>query len=164
MERIRQRLKAMQALKSKGQTIEQMVTKEIENDAFPLSPSPNTKTYDVVYVVIDKKEFNTAYTDITGQFPMRSSRGNQYILVGYHFDANCIHGIAIKDRTATTLTAAWQTLHDLFGKAGAAPNTYVMDNEISSDLKDALQVNQTTYQLVPPYSHRRNLTERAIQT
>jgi len=144
MERIRQRIKAMQALKSKGQTIEQMVTNEIETDAFPPSASPNTKTYDVVYVVIDKKEFNTAYTDITGRFPMRSSQGNQYILVGYHFDANCIHGIAIKDRTATTLTVAWQKLHDLFGKAGAASNNYVMDNEISSDLKDAQQVNQIT--------------------
>lgn len=164
MERIRQRLKAMQALKSKGQTIEQIVKKEIENDAFPPSPSPNTKTHDVVYVVIDKKEFNTAYTDITGRFHMRSSRGNQYILVGYHFDANCIYGIAIKDRTATTLTAARQKLYYLFGKAGAAPNTYVMDNEISSDLKDALQVHQTTYQVVPPYLHRRNLAERAIQT
>ena len=84
---------------------------------------------------------------------MRSSQGNQYILVGYHFDANCIYGKAIKNRTATTLTAAWQSLHDLFAKAGAAPNTYVMDNEISRDLKEALHNNQTSFQLVPPYSH-----------
>ena len=39
-----------------------------------------------------------------------------------------------------------------------------MDNDISNDLKEALQKNDTTYQLVPPYSHRHNLAERAIQT
>ena len=39
-----------------------------------------------------------------------------------------------------------------------------MDNEISNDLKIALKENDTSYQLVPPYSHRRNLAERAIQT
>ena len=39
-----------------------------------------------------------------------------------------------------------------------------MNNKISYDLKEALQNNETTYQLVPPYSHRRNLAEMAIQT
>ena len=72
--------------------------------------------------------------------------------------------MAIKDRTATTLTKAWQSLHNIFAKAGVAPNTYVMDNEISQDLKEALNNENRTYQLVPPYSHRRNLAERAIQT
>ena len=39
-----------------------------------------------------------------------------------------------------------------------------MDNEISNELIEALKDNNTTYQLVPPYTHRRNLAERAIQT
>ena len=91
----------------------------------------------MAYMLIDRKELSTAYTDLTGRFPVRSSRGNQYILIGYHYDANCIHGIAVKDRKAATLTAAWQSLHDMFAKAGVAPNTYVMDNEISNDLKMA---------------------------
>ena len=51
----------------------------------------------------------------------------------------------------------------MFAKAGAAPNTYVMDNEISDGLIAALEKNQTTYQLVPLYTHRRNLAERVIQ-
>ena len=152
----------MQVLKTKGKALEQVFQEELDDDTFQQSPSPNIKTNNVAYILINKKELSTAYMDLTGRFLMRSSRGNQYILVGYHFDANCIHGIATKDRTATTLTADWQTLHDLFAKAGVAPNTYVMDNEISTDLKEALQTNKTTYQLVPPYSHRRNLAERAI--
>ena len=118
----------------------------------------------MAYVIINKNDICTAYTDLTGRFPMRSSRGNQYILLKYHYDGNCIYGTAIKDRKASTLTTAWEQLHKMFARAGAAPNTYVMDNEISNELIEALKDNNTTYQLVPPYTHRRNLAERAIQT
>ena len=52
----------------------------------------------------------------------------------------------------------------MFTQAGVALNTYVMDNEISSNFIAALTKNNTSYQLVPPHTHRRNLGERAIQT
>ena len=52
----------------------------------------------------------------------------------------------------------------MFTQAGTAPNTHVMDNEISSEFTAALTKNDTTYQLVPPHTHRRNLAERGIQT
>ena len=52
----------------------------------------------------------------------------------------------------------------MFRQADAAPNTYVIDNEISSDFIAALTKNNTSYQLVPPHTHHRNLGERAIQT
>ena len=52
----------------------------------------------------------------------------------------------------------------MFTLAGTAPNTYVMDNEISHEFTTALTSNNTTYQLVPPHTHRRNLAERGIQT
>ena len=48
-------------------------------------------------------------------------------------------------------------------QAGMAPNTYVMDNEISSDFIAALTKN-ISYQLVPPHTHRHNLGEHDIQT
>ena len=106
IDKIRKRLRKLQALRTKGQTLEEVLTEELHTDNFPNSPTPNVPTNEVAYMLIDKKELSTAYTDLTGRFPMRSSRGNQYILIGYHYDANCIHGIAIKDRTATTLTNA----------------------------------------------------------
>ena len=136
----------------------------MDTDHFPPSPLPNAKTNNVCYAIIDKDEISTAYTDLTGRFPMRSSRGNEYIMVAYHYDANLIYGKAIKNRKAPTLTAAWEALNAMFLKAGAAPNTYIMDNEISQEFVQALIDNKTTYQLVPPYTHRRNLAERAIQT
>ena len=85
-------------------------------------------------------------------------------MVGYHYDANSIIGIPVKNRTAAVLTDAWQQLHCIFSKAGVAPDMWVMDNEISDDLIKAMENNNTTYQLVTPYSHCRNLAERAIQS
>ena len=137
---------------------------ELKNDSLPTSDSPNVKTNEVAYEIINKTAICTAYTDLTGRFPMRSSRGNQYIMVGYHYDGNCILGKVIKDRKSSTLTAAWQSLHASFKKSGVAPATYVMDNETSNELLKALSDNSTSYQLVPPHTHRRNMAEHAIQT
>ena len=41
-------------------------------------------------ILINKSEISTAYQDLTGRFPMKSSRGNEYILIRYHYDANFI--------------------------------------------------------------------------
>ena len=51
-------------------------------------------------------------------------------MIAYHYDGNCIVGKALKDRKKDTVSKTWQALHDTFTKAGIAPNTYVMDNEI----------------------------------
>ena len=39
-----------------------------------------------------------------------------------------------------------------------------MDNEASTTLKSAMTKNQTSYQLLPPHTHRSNVAEQAIQT
>ena len=41
---------------------------------------------------------------------------------------------------------------------------YVLDNECSSDLKQAIRKQNMTFQLVPPHNHRQNAAERAIKT
>ena len=38
------------------------------------------------------------YTDLTGRFPVQSSRGHKYILVAYNFDSNSIHVKPLKSR------------------------------------------------------------------
>ena len=70
---------------------------------------------------------------MTGRFPMRSSQGNEYILVGYHYNGDYIHRIPIKNRTTATLTAVWKQLHKLFAKAGALLDIWIMDNEVFFD-------------------------------
>ena len=102
--------------------------------------------------------------DLTGRFPHCSSRGNEYILIAYHYDSNTILGIPIKNRQAATISQAWQQLHTKLTTAGIPPNTWILDNEISQDLILSMAKQKTSFQLVPPHTHRANAAERAIQT
>jgi hypothetical protein len=47
---------------------------------------------------------------------------------------------------------------------GLKPKLMKLDNEASKLLKTYLHQQDITFQLVPPYSHRRNLAERAIRS
>ena len=85
-------------------------------------------------------------------------------MVAYHVDANAILVEPVKNRGATTLLNAWQKIFDRLHKAGSRPNAWILDNECSTQLKDAMHKNTVTYQLVPPHCHRANAAERAIQT
>ena len=85
-------------------------------------------------------------------------------MVGYHYDANAILAVTVRDRNATTLTTAWKKLHSQFEKSKNPPTIYVLDNEKSRELTDAFSSKGVAYQLAPPNNHRTNLAERAIQT
>ena len=154
----------LQSTRRDGTPTLAIVQRSVPEDMHPASPTPNTREHRVAYGVVNKEELVTAYKDLTGRFPIRSTAGNEYILVGYHYDANCILGYPVKNRTGPVLTTAWKHLQEQFTKAGLAPDVWILDNEISKELTDAFDKDNTKYQLVPPHSHRRNLAERAIQT
>ena len=122
------------------------------------------KTHHVLYALTDVRKRGQASMDLTGKFPYISRRGNQYILVGYHYDANYIAVVPLKRRTAGDITKAWETLHEKFNTAGSTPSTYIMDNETSKELLQAITKKKIQYQLTPPHMHRTNAAERAIQT
>ena len=103
--------------------------------------------------MVDKGSVTTAYQDLTGYFPIKSTWGSEYVLIGYHYDANCILGQPIQDRRAPTITKAWQLLQDEFSGSGVAPESWVLDNEIPGDLKAAFKENNVNFQLVPPHLH-----------
>ena len=104
------------------------------------------------------------YTDQTGKFPYTSSRGNKYIFTLYNYDANFILVKALPDRNATTLVNAWEDTHARLTNHGHTTSTYILDNECSADLCQAIQDAELKLELVPPHVHRRNAAERAIQT
>ena len=65
---------------------------DLDNDSFPLYQTPNIKTNDVVYMVVDQSDLSTVYTDITGRFSCKSSSGNEYFMIAYHYDGDTIIG------------------------------------------------------------------------
>lgn len=128
----------------------------------PTYSTPYTKSNDVIYALISNTD--TAYMDLCGRFPFRSSRGNEYILIAFHVDSNAILGRPVKNRQAATLATAWSSIHTELMQCGATINKWVLDNETSYHLQAAMENKNTTFQLVPPHNHRANLAERAIQT
>ena len=103
-------------------------------DAYPPSATPNIKTRDVVYHIIQLGLTNKVYIDLTERFSYRSSRGNEYLFICYRFDANKILARTLKTRYAETITEVWRILNNKFSASGVTTNTYLMDNEASWDL------------------------------
>ena len=58
------------------------------------------------------------YIDLTGRFPYRSAKGNEYLFVAYHFDGNAILAEPIKNRESLAIVTAWEKLNSNFKGAG----------------------------------------------
>jgi hypothetical protein len=120
-----------------------------------------TKTHLMYTVVVDQGQL---YTDLTGKFPVRSSKGNSYIMVCYIYDCNSVKVIPMKYRSASDWVNAYDTVHQELTVKGFKPKLQTLDNEASAALKTFFTVNDIDYQVVPPHCHRRNATERSIRT
>jgi hypothetical protein len=57
-----------------------------------------TKTHLVYAVVVDQGQL---YTDLMGNFPVRSSKGYSYVMVCYIYDCNYVKVIPMKSRSAS---------------------------------------------------------------
>ena len=102
--------------------------------------------------------------DLTGRFPYASSRGNEYIMIFYHYDANAILAQPMKNRSAGEFVKAHNLLQTRLQHNTRKPTMIILDNEISNEFKQNLATQNISYQLVPPHIHRRNTAERAIRT
>jgi hypothetical protein len=128
-------------------------------------PTPDTylgtKTHLVYAVVVDQGQL---YTDLTGKFPVRSSKGNSYVMVCYIYDCNYVKVIPMKSRSASEWVKAYDSVRQELTVEGFKPKLQTLDNEASATLKNFFTANDIAYQLVPPHCHRRNAAERAIST
>jgi hypothetical protein len=120
-----------------------------------------TKTHLVYAVLVDQGQL---YTDLTGKFPVRSSKGNSYVMVCYVYDCNYVKVIPMKSRSASEWVKAYDTIHQDLTVKGFKPKLQTLDNEALAALKVFFTANDVDYQLVPPRCHRRNAVERAIRT
>jgi hypothetical protein len=104
------------------------------------------------------------HSNQTGQFPKKSSRGNQYIMVLCNIDSNAILVAAMKNRTSGEMIRAYQELIDQLHSAGIRPKRHILNNECSKDFKQTINKNHMTFKLVLPHDHQRKRAEKAIQT
>jgi hypothetical protein len=120
-----------------------------------------TKTHLVYAVLVDQGQL---YTDLTGKFPVRSSKGNSYIMFCYVYDCNYVKVVPMKSWSASEWVKAYDQIHQELTAKGFKPKLQTLDNEVSAALKRFFTTNDVEYQLVPPHCHRRYAAERAIQT
>ena len=74
--------------------------------------APTTKHWDIftrMYNVGEEEELHCIYSDQTGRFPRKSSKGNQYIMVLVHIDSGAILVAAMRDRTSGKMIRAYHT-------------------------------------------------------
>ena len=132
----------------------------------PLSPilvdEPKTRTN----LVLTKYITITGYIsmDETGRLPIPFSLESKYFIICYDYDSNTIISISINSREGLKLLRAYKEVNNHLTDRGLKPQIQRLDNEASSNLKKTMTRLQVKYQLVPPHSHRRNPTERPIQT
>ena len=127
---------------------------------------PREKKKDVMVKIYDLQEdfADLIYTDQTGRFPTRSSRGNQYIMVLAEIDSDSILVEPMKNRTAGEMVKTYQCLIDRLKDCGITPKHHVLDNECSAEFKQAIRANNMTYELTSADDHSRNIAEKAIKT
>jgi hypothetical protein len=105
------------------------------------------------------------YTDLTGNFPARSSKGNNGLMMYYSYDANYIIPIAMKSKAVLEWVRTFGIVFDEMTAKCFKTKLQTMDNEASAALKKYFMEKEMNYQLTPPpHFHRANAAERAIRT
>ena len=91
-----------------------------------------------------------------------SSIGNQYILVIYDYYSNAIIGEPIKRLKKGDILNGYRNVKNRLSRNGYKPQIQTLDIEASYIFLE--YTKKIDVQLAPPYTHHRNLAERAIRT
>jgi hypothetical protein len=67
-----------------------------------------TNTHLVYAVVVDQGQL---YTDLTVKFPVRSSKGNSYVMLCYTYDCNYIKVVPMNSRSASEWVKTYDSIH-----------------------------------------------------
>jgi hypothetical protein len=132
-------------------TSKDSITSEIEDDI--VTPAGlGSKTHLVYAVVVDQGQL---YTDITGRFPVRSSKGIWYVMICYSYDCKYVTSVPMKSRYASEWLKAYGGIHQELTSRGFKHKHQMLDNEASSAL-----ISFSSRMMW----HRYNPTERVVRT
>jgi hypothetical protein len=117
---------AMGHMKQQQKNIRSTSKAPIEKQQTP-DTDLGTKTHLVYAVVVDQGQL---YTDLTGKFPVRSSKGNSYVMVCYIYDCNYVKFIPMKSRSASEWVKAYDIFNQELTVNGFKPKLQTLDNGI----------------------------------
>ena len=84
-----------------------------------------------MFFTLTTKETGTTYSDLTGRYPIISSRGNRYNFICYDYDYNINNIQAIPTETCNAADILEATMSMMFTltTSGHQPNIHIIDNE-----------------------------------
>jgi len=136
-------------------------TESSSDDAFDDSTDNGESLFDVCMKLVPISDI--AHVDLTGRFPVKSRKGNEYVLVST-WD-NYIHYEPMPSRTSAAYIQAYTAMITFFRSVGRTPTFWRLDNETSDALVQFLESHgYGQLQPVPPGTHRANKAERAIRS
>jgi hypothetical protein len=110
--------------------VEQEETRsKIKGESSLYNQLPPTKLDDIFIRVVDLTD--EIHTDQMGAFPHTSQRGNRYIMVAIHLDANYIFAGPMRNRTEGEMIRVYQKIINRMKAAGLGIKKHVLDNECS---------------------------------
>jgi hypothetical protein len=112
-------------------------TSDIE-DITTTNTNSGTKTHLVYAVLVDQGQL---YTDLTGKFPVRSSKGNSNVIVCYVIDCNYVKVVPMKSRSASEWVKAYDHIHQELTAKGFKPKLQTLNNEASAALENFFTTN-----------------------
>jgi hypothetical protein len=115
----------------------------------------------VIYV---KDSSARIHADATGRFPVKSVRGYEYVLLFYIEQSNYIHTELLRDRQASSYTAAYQKAFEFFRLHSIPINIVRLDNETSTSLLRLFTNLGIKVEIAPPANHSTLKAERHIRT
>ena len=92
----------------------------------------------------------TMYTDLTGNFPVRSLRNMTCIFVAYVYDINTIIVCAMPSHTDAAMIDAFTSIHDELTAHGHLIHLNIMDNECSKAVVKHTRTQNTTSPTTQP--------------
>ncbi len=146
--------------------LEKIIEKEevrikIEGEGSPFHQTPITKTHGAFFRIDDLTD--SIQTTQTGAFPFTSQRGNRYILVAIHLNANYMF-IELRNRTKEEIIRAYAKKINRMRIAELGIKKHTLDNEASNAFNQYIHQQEIQFELVPLGNHRCNQAERTIQT
>ncbi len=150
---------------SKQKALEHILAREQHIKIEPGTENSPTqiKQHDNIFIqIVDLA--NTIHSDQTGAFPFTSQRGNRYIMVFIHVNANYIFCKPMKNKTEGEMIATYQKIVNRMQLASLGLKHHRLDNKALATFKECIKANGMTHESAPPRNHRRNLVERAFQT
>ena len=85
------------------------------------------------------EKINKSYSDQIEKLPVKSSSGNQYIFMMYHYTTNNIYAVPIKNRHVDSINAAWLQVYGILKEHDKTPNLHILENECDTTLKQSFK-------------------------